>query len=202
MASTMLINAWITNKIRKRRKISRKKNSILFNLTWNKILTVKRARSKARENWKRIVRYRVDDPYSFRSNFTHRRSRKSWHWLWDRLQTESHAFRVVALIFAGRCQNLFGLHGGQVRRSGPRLKRNSHVIVAYQKASNLTQTWGICELSRSMVRRIRNYQRQWRGENLFSLIVEKNWLRTSGEYFFIIFVKFSIIEVKSLIQFS
>lgn len=142
MASTMLINALITDKIKQKkkeenkRKIS-KKNSILFSLIWNKILAVRRTRRKARENWKRIVRYRLDDPYSFRSNFTHRRSRKSWHWLWDRLQTESHAFRVVALIFAGRCQNLFGLHRGQVRRSGPRLKRNSHVIVAYRKSSKI-----------------------------------------------------------------
>lgn len=135
----MLINALIESKKKKKkkRKISKKKklHPLQLGMKYYKLERTGRG-------------YRVDHLYSFRSNFTHRRSRKSWHWLWDGLQTESHAFRVVALIFAGRCQNLFGLHRGQVRRSGPRLKRNSHVIVAYRKASNLTQTCGICELSR------------------------------------------------------
>jgi len=61
---------------------------------------------------------------------THRCGRKSWHGLRHRLHPESHTFRVVALVLAGRCQNLLSLHGGQVCRRGSGLKRNAYVTSA------------------------------------------------------------------------
>jgi len=59
---------------------------------------------------------------------THCGGRKSWHGLRHRFQADSHALRVVAFVFAGSRQNLLGLHGGQVCRRWPGLKRNAHVI--------------------------------------------------------------------------
>lgn len=41
----------------------------------------------------------------------------------DRVQADPHSLRVQALVLARHCEDLFRLHGGQVRRRRPRRRR-------------------------------------------------------------------------------